>query len=148
MKRVVVACIATLLALPAYAVDIALSSAWMRPADPGEAASAYVDIRSDAPLQLVGASTPLARKVEIVVVERTDGTDPGKVVKVLAVPAGAPLRLAYKGSHLRLVGVKKPLVNGTPVPVTLRFRDKAGKRYTAVADVQVHGLVHVPGGVN
>ena len=68
MKRVVVACIATLLALPAYAVDIALSSAWMRPADPGEAASAYVDIRSDAPLQLVGASTPLARKVEIVVV--------------------------------------------------------------------------------
>ena len=148
MKRFVVACFATLLALPAHAVDIALSSAWMRPADPGETARAYVDIRSDAPLQLVGASTPLARRVEIVVVERTEGSDPGKVVRTLAVPAGAPLRLAYKGSHLRLVGVRKPLVNGTPVPITLQFRDKAGKRYTAVADVQVHGLVHVPAGVN
>jgi hypothetical protein len=146
MKRWVVL-LAALLALPACAADIKLTSAWMRPANAGSDARAYVDILSDTPLRLVGATTPLARKVDLVVVQRTDGTDPGKVVKTLDVAAGTPLRLAYKGSHLRLVGVKKPLVNGTPVPVTLQFRDKAGKRYTAVADVQVHGLVHLPAGV-
>jgi copper(I)-binding protein len=140
--------LAAMLALPAWAVDIELTSAWMRPADPGSDARAYVDILSDTPLRLTGATTPLARRVDLVVVQRTDGTDPGRTVKSLDVTAGRPLRLAYKGSHLRLVGVKKPLVNGTPVPVTLQFRDKAGKRYSAVADIQVHGLVHLPAGVN
>ena len=143
-----VACLAALLALPAYAVDIKLTSAWMRPADAGSDARAYVDIVSDTPLRLTGATTPVARRVDLVVVKRTDGTDPGKVVRTLDVPAGTPVRLAYKGSHLRLVGVKKPLANGTPVPVTLAFRDKAGKRYTAVADIQVHGLVHLSAPVN
>lgn len=133
--------LALAIALPAHAVDIELSSAWMRPAEAGSDARAYVDILSDAPLRLTGATTPVARKVELVVVQRTDGSDPGKVVKTIDVAAGTPLRLAYKGSHLRLVGVRKPLVNGTPVPVTLQFRDKAGKRHSAVADVQVHGLV-------
>ena len=136
--------VAALLALPAYAVDIKLNSAWMRPADAGSSARAYVDIVSDTPLRLTGAATPLARKVELVVVGRTDGTDPGKVVKALDVAPGTPLRLAYKGSHLRLVGVKKPLTNGAPVPVTLQFRDRSGRRYTAVADIRVHGLVQAP----
>lgn len=142
--KAILACLAALLALPAYAVDIKLDSAWMRPAEAGSDARAYVDIVSDTPLRLTGATTPLARKVEFVVVRRTDGTDPGKVVKALDVTPGTPLRLAYKGSHLRLVGVKKPLTNGTPVPVTLQFRDKSGRRYTALADIRVHGLVHVP----
>jgi hypothetical protein len=148
MKARLALLFAALLALPAYAVDIKTTSAWMRPAEAGADASAYVDIVSDTPLRLTGATTPVARKVQLVVVQRTDGTDPGKVVKSLDVAAGTPLRLAYKGSHLRLLGVKKPLVNGTPVPLTLQFRDKAGKRYTAVADVQVHGLVHLAAPVN
>jgi copper(I)-binding protein len=143
MKRFLVL-LAAVIALPAHAVDIRLTSAWMRPAAPGQSAPAYVDIVSDTPLRLTGATTPAARKVELVVVRRTDGTDPGKVVKGLDVAAGTPLRLAYKGNHLRLVGVREPLVNGTPVPVTLQFRDKAGRRYAAVADVKVHGLVTLP----
>jgi copper(I)-binding protein len=148
MTRALVLLAAALFALPAGAVDIKVSSAWMRPAQTGTDASAYVDILSDTPLRLVGATTPLARKVELVAVGRTDGTDPGKVVKAMAVPGGAPLRLAYKGSHLRLVGIRKPLANGAPVPVTLQFVDKTGKRYSAVADIRVHGLVHLPAAVN
>jgi len=88
----------------------------------------------------VGATTPVARKVEIVQVTRLDGTDPGKVVAKMAVEPGAPTRLAYKGSHLRLVKVRRDLALGSPVPVTLQFRDRAGRRVTAQADVQVRGV--------
>jgi copper(I)-binding protein len=133
--------LAALLAAPAQAVDIRLSSAWMRPAAAGSDARAYVDIHSDAPLTLVGASTPLARKVAIVVVRKTDGLDPGKVVRRLPVSAGTPTRLAYKGNHLLLAGVRRDIANGTPVPLTLEFRDAAGKRYEARTDLRVRGLL-------
>ena len=131
----------TALALPASAAQIELKSAWMRPAAAGSDARAYVDIVSDTPLRLTGASTPLARKVEIVVVQNTDGTDPGKVVKSLPVTPGTPTRLAYKGNHLRLVGVREDLKNGRSLPVTLQFKDPSGKRYNAQADVLVRGLL-------
>ena len=132
--------VAALLCASAHAADIKLSSAWMRPAPAGSNARAYVDIASDTPLTLVGATTPIARKVEIVQVLKFDGTDPGKVVGKLAVEPGTPTRLAYKGSHLRLVGVRRDVTLGAPVPVTLQFRDRAGKRVTAPADLQVRGV--------
>jgi copper(I)-binding protein len=129
-------------ALPAWAVDIQLKSAWMRPAAAGDDARAYVDIVSDAPLRLVGATTPAARRVQLVLVTNTDGTDPGKVVKSMPIAAGTPTRLAYKGSHLRLVGVRHDIVpGGPPVAVSLRFTDDKGKRHDAKMDVVVRGLV-------
>jgi periplasmic copper chaperone A len=128
------------LAGTALAADIELTSAWMRPAEARSDARAYVDIASDAPLTLVGATSPAARKVELVRVTRYDGSDPGKVVPKMAVAPGKPTRLAYKGSHLRLVGVRADLLPGKTVPITLQFRDAAGKRLTAQADVLVHGV--------
>ena len=135
-------CAIGLLALgtPALAAEIKLTSAWMRPAAAGSDARAYVDVASEAPLTLVGATSPVARRVELVRVTRYDGTDPGKVVTRMAVQAGTPTRLAYKGSHLRLVGVRSHLLPGKTVPITLQFRDAAGKRLTAQADVLVHGV--------
>jgi copper(I)-binding protein len=128
----------------AGAVEIEPGTAWMRPAAAGSEANAYVDIVSDTPLTLVGAATPLAARVDVMVVQQTDGLDPGKRVESLPVAQGMT-RLAYKGNHLRLVGVREPVANGRTVPVTLRFRDGAGKRHEAVAQVQVRGLL-LPGG--
>jgi copper(I)-binding protein len=138
------AALAWALALPAYAVDIELKSAWMRPGAKGDDARAYVDIVSDAPLRLVGATTPAAKRVQLVRVENTDGTDPGKVVKSFPVTPGTPMRLAYKGSHLRLVGLREDAVPGRPVPVTLQFTDAKGKRYSAKTDLTVRGLFVEP----
>ena len=137
---VLLAAAAAMAPVLAVAADIRLSSAWMRPAPAGSDAKGYVDIASDTPLTLVAASTPAARKVEIVQLTRYDGTDPGKVVKKMAVEPGTPTRLAYKGSYLRLVGVRRDVLLGAPVPVTLEFRDRAGKRFTAKAEMQVRGV--------
>jgi len=135
------------LAAPASgaAAEIRLSTPWMRPAAAGSDARAYLDIASDRPVTLVGASSPMARSVEIRVVKETDGVDPGKAVKSLAVVPGTPTRLAYKGNHLLLRGLKKAADNATPVPVVLTFRDAQGRRSTAEANLQVRGIV-APGG--
>jgi copper(I)-binding protein len=135
------ALIALAIALPAHAVDLRFNSTWMRPAVAGTDARAYVDIVSDTPLRLTGASTPVAKRIELVQVARSDGTDAGKVVRSMPVSATAPTRLAYKGSHLRLVGVRQDLVNGQAVPVTLQFADGKGRRHTAQIELSVRGLV-------
>ena len=92
-------------------------------------------------MTLVGASSPLARSVQIRVVQDTDGVDPGKPVKSLPVVPGTPTRLAYKGNHLLLRGVRNAVANATTVPVVLTFRDAKGRRLTAQASIQVRGIV-------
>ena len=135
------AAFALVAATAAHAAQIELRTAWMRPAVAGSDAAAYVDIVSDTALTLVGATSPVARRVDIVMVERPDGEDPGRAVRSLPVTAGTPTRLAYKGNHLRLRGLKEDVLNGRPVPVTLAFRDARGRRYRARTDVQVRGLL-------
>ena len=130
------------LAPVATAAQVSLSSVWMRPAITGaESARVYVDIRSDANVDLVGASSPVAKKVEIVKVKTIGDPSTETVVKKFEVPGGTTTRLAYLGDHLRLVGVKRSLNNGDPVPITLRFVDARGKRFEVESYVTVRGLV-------
>jgi copper(I)-binding protein len=145
LASLVVAAAGIAAAMP-VAAEVHLTTPWMRPAAAGSDARAYVDIASDEPVTLVGASSPMARNVEIRVVKDTDGVDPGKPVKSLAVVPGTPTRLAYKGNHLLLRGLKTAVANATPVPVVLTFRDAKGRRVTAETKLQVRGIVAPPGG--
>ncbi|MEO8754808.1 MAG: copper chaperone PCu(A)C [Casimicrobiaceae bacterium] len=130
------------LAGAAHAAEITLKNAWMRPAPAGaESARAYVDITSDAPLVLTGASTPVAGKVQIVLVQTIGDPSTEAVVPTLAVPAGATTRLAYRGNHLRLSGITRDVANGDPVPLTLTFTDGAGKPVRATTNILVRGLL-------
>jgi len=122
--------------------NIVLKTAWMRPAAAGMAeAQVYVDIVSAADLVLVGASTPAAGKVELVEVTQKGDQSDAKVVASMPVPAGKMTRLAYRGSHLRLVEITRDLGNGTTVPVTLAFKSPDGKEVTATFNAQVRGLL-------
>ena len=126
----------------AQAGEVTLKTAWLRPAAAGMAdAQAYVDIVSESDLVLVGASTPFARKVELVLVTMKDNPPEVKVVTSIPVPAGKTTRLAYRGSHLRLVEITKSFGNGTVVPMTLAFKSADGKDVTATIDAQVRGLL-------
>jgi copper(I)-binding protein len=126
----------------ALAAEVTLKTAWLRPAAAGMAeAQAYVDITSDSDLELVGASTPFARKVELVLVAMKNDVPDLQVVTSMRVPAGKTTRLAYRGSHLRLVEITKSFGNGTAVPLTLLFKSPDGKEVTAAVDAQVRGLL-------
>ena len=140
--RVMAAAGAIVAACGALAGEVTLKTAWMRPAAAGMAeAQVYVDIISEAKLELVGASTPFAKRVELVEVNLAKEPPESKVVTSILVPAGKTTRLAFKGSHLRLVGITKNLGNGTAVPMTLAFKSTDGKEVTATIDAQVRGLL-------
>jgi len=125
-----------------HAAEVTLKDAWMRPAPAGAAsARAYVDIVSDTALVLAGASTPMASKVEIVLVKRLGEPESEEVVPSLAVLAGATTRLAYLGDHLRVVGVTRDVANGDYVPLTLTFKDTAGRPVKATTNIVVRGAL-------
>jgi copper(I)-binding protein len=140
--RGVVASCAMAAALGALAGEVTLKSAWLRPAAAGMGeAQAYVDIVSEADLELVGATTPFAKKVELVLVAMNNDRPVQKVVATLPVPAGKTTRLAYRGSHLRLVEITKSFGNGNSVPLTLAFKSADGRDVSATVDAQVRGLL-------
>jgi len=76
--------------------------------------------------RLLGGSTPVADAVEVHAM-----TMEGDVMKMrkledgVEIPAGGSVALEPGGNHLMLVGLSKPLKQGTRVPLTLRF-EKAG----------------------
>ena len=142
LLRGVAAAFAMAAASGVTAADVTLKTAWMRPAAAGMAdAQVYVDILSETDLVLVGASTAAARRVELVEVTMKGGEPETKVVASMPVPAGRTTRLAYRGSHLRLIEITRDLGNGTAVPVTLAFKSMDGRDVTATFDAQVRGLL-------
>jgi copper(I)-binding protein len=83
--------------------------------------------------RLVGASTPVARTVEI----HRSVIDAQNVMRMRAIdgidlPPRAEVQLRHGGEHhLMLIDVKQPLKNGDRFPMTLRF-EKAGEREVMV----------------
>ena len=143
--RAIVAASAFAVTLAALADEVTLKAAWLRPATAGmREAQAYVDIVSETDFDLVGASTPFAKKVELVLVSMNNEPPEQKVVATLPVPAGRTTRLAYRGSHLRLVEITRSFGNGTTVPLTLAFKSRDGKDVSSTVDAQVRGLLLQP----
>ncbi|MDP8917242.1 MAG: copper chaperone PCu(A)C [Pseudomonadota bacterium] len=103
--------------------------------------AAYVVIRNtgSAPVRLLGASCACARRVEIHRHEMRGGVMRMRAVAALTVPAGG--RLALKPGHghaLMVMGLKKPVENGTKVELRLRFQ-RAGEirvPFLATRDVE------------
>ncbi len=87
----------------------------------------------ERPDRLVGASTPVARAVEI----HRSTVDAQQVMRMRAVdgidlPPKGEVRLRHGGEHhLMLIDLKVPLKNGDRFPLTLRF-EKAGEREVTV----------------
>jgi copper(I)-binding protein len=134
------------LAAPLASAEVKLQNAWLRPAAAGQAsAMVYVDIESGEALKLVGARSPVAKRAQLVIVDPPGPEAPQKVVDEIAVSANVPRRLAYLGSHVRLVDIQKDLVPGVRVPLELEFVDAKGKRIAAAVEADVRGItVRVP----
>ena len=87
----------------------------------------------DQPDRLVGASTPVARLVEI----HCGNIDAQNVMRMRAIegielPPRAEVQLRHGGEYqLMLVDLKQPLKDGDRFPMTLRF-ERAGEREVTV----------------
>ena len=75
--------------------------------------------------RLIGASSPLATSVQLRAVVQLGSVQSVQPLKSIGVPAGGQQALAPGHTHLLLVGVKRALVAGEEVPLSLQF-EKAG----------------------
>ena len=130
------------LAASIAAAEVKLENAWLRPAYAGQpAAMVYVDIESTEALKLVDAKSPVAKGAQLVLVDPPGAdADKHKVVKELPVGAKTSTRLAYLGSHVRLLGISQDLLPGTKVPFELTFVDSKGARRSASTEAVVRGI--------
>ena len=136
---------ALVMASAAAAADIKLMNAWVRPMQAGDKAiPAFVDIKPDAAVTLVEASSPVARSVAIMLEGDSDGSGkppPLSETKRFEVPAGAGRRLALNGDHLELRGILETKLSGAKVPLQLTFADAKGTRIVVETVATVRGLV-------
>jgi periplasmic copper chaperone A len=104
-----------------------VEGAWVRSAVPGQSGSgAFMKLTAREPLELVGASTPVAGVAQVHEMKMEGDVMRMRPVAKLDLPAGQPVELKPGGYHVMLQELKQPLVAGTTVPLTLVLRDAKG----------------------
>jgi len=128
--------------IPAWA-QIEIEKPWSRATAPGaKLAAGYMVIRnaSASPDRLIGASSPLAARMETHLTVRDGEIVRMRQVKGYDVPANGSFELKPGGAHLMFVDIKRPFKEGEKIPATLRF-EKAGE---IKVEFQVGGLAGAP----
>ncbi len=137
IKRVVAGIVALLWAVASWAGDIAVSGASVRATAPGQdnaAVSLVIVSQKDA--RLVAVSSPAADHGEIHIMKHANDMMTMQQVDALALPAKQEVHLGG-GSHIMLVGLKRPLNAGDSVALTLtvEYADKRRERIEVKAEV-------------
>jgi periplasmic copper chaperone A len=97
---------------------------WTRPTVPAQSTAAgYLTLRNTGvrPDRITGASSPLAERVEIHVTTIEGEVARMRQIQQVDVGAGREKKLAPRGTHLMLLGLKRALRAGERVPLTLQF---------------------------
>lgn len=117
--------------------SVQVSAGWVRATVAGQKSSgAFMRLTAKTAMYLTGLSTPIAGEAEIHQMKMD-----GDVMKMrpltagLALPAGKTVDLRASGLHLMLMDLKKTLIAGGTVPMTLLLRDAQG--VTSKVDVQL-----------
>lgn len=132
MRTLIAAVAATVLlaAVPAAAHDIKvgdleITTPWTRATPPGAAnGGGFVTITNTGTTadRLVGAASPIAKKVELHTMEMDDGVMKMRPIEGgIPVPPGETVTLAPGGNHIMFMGLATPIETGSLVPVTLTF---------------------------
>jgi len=104
-------------------VPIRAGPAWARPAAAGATSALYVTLENRGPVEdrLVGAASPVAGRVEVHRTSVEGGVMRMRPAGEVAIPAGGALAFEPGGLHVMLVGLRRELVAGDSLSVTLRF---------------------------
>jgi periplasmic copper chaperone A len=114
------------LPLSGRAADIQVAGAWARPTPPtAQVGAVYFSISNHSPKadQLLSVNSPVALSVEIHETQMVNGVMQMRPVTLVVCPPGATVKVEPGGLHVMLLGLKQPLIEGTKMPLTLRFRE-------------------------
>lgn len=145
MKRFFLPVLLTLISLAQAQPTLKLEQGWVRWV-PGNITAAYLVLYnpSNRPIRIVGASTPIATRVEFHLTTRAGYDDHLDIsamrrVEALTVPARGRLEVLPGKYHLMLYGLReknpRPLQEGQKVPLTLRL--EGGATLTFILTVQM-----------
>src|ERR1700730_10710046 len=134
LRRLALAALVAILALPAFALDyklgaIEIGQPWTRATPPtAESGGGYLVLKNTGttPDRLIAVKSPAADRVEIHEM-KMDGNimRMREVEKGIEIPPGATVELKPGGSHVMFMGLKAPFAKEAKVPLTLVF-EKAG----------------------
>lgn len=115
-------------ALPqwAAAADIQVTQAWARPTPPtAQVGAVYFSVTNSGAKEdkLLSVSSSVAASVEIHQTQTVKGMMQMRQVASVSCPAGVTVKIEPGGLHAMLLGLKQPLMEGSRVDLTLRFRD-------------------------
>ncbi len=111
------------LTLPLHAASLIVEDAWTRSTAPLQpVAGAFMKLTSDTNAVLVGASSPVAGRVEVHMMRMQDGVMFMRPVKSLFLPKGQTIELKPGGYHIMLMDLKQPFKVGETVPLILKIR--------------------------
>ena len=88
---------------------------------------AFVTLTAAANSQLVEVRSSVAEMVEIHEMAMDGDTMKMRAVTAVALPAGRQVQLKPGSFHVMLMGLKRPLLAGQTVPLTLVFESPAGR---------------------
>ena len=134
LRRLALAALAAILALPAFALDyklgaIEIGHPWSRATPPtAESGGGFLAVTNTGttPDRLIAVKSPAADKVEIHEM-KMDGNimRMREVEKGIEIPPGATVELKPGGFHVMFMGLRAPFAKDAKVPLTLVF-EKAG----------------------
>lgn len=140
MKTMLAAALLIAASQPAWAASISVTDAWARATMPGQKVSgAYMQIQSDADARLVGVSSPAVPRVEIHEMKMDGDVMRMRELKAIDLPKGRTVSLEPGGFHLMLMNLKKPIVAGDIIPLTLVV-ESGGKKQTLEVKAEARAM--------
>jgi hypothetical protein len=125
--------------------SVEIHGPWVRETVAAQASTGgYMEITSRPGGVLIGASSPVAGRVEVHRMTLEGNTMKMRAVDKLDLPAGKTVKLAPGGYHLMLLDLKKALPAGMLVPLKLSIVGNDGKR----SSVEVKAEVRPLGGIH
>lgn len=118
-----------LLAASSASAQVTVERPWSRATPPGSKIGVgFMQLRNagGAAARVMGASSPLARRVEMHVTMREGDVMKMRQVESLEVPAGGAFELKPGGAHLMLLDLARPLREGERVPLRLELEGGGG----------------------
>jgi len=138
---------ATLLTLACSAhAQVAVSDAWVRATVPGQQATGmFATLTATQDSKLVGGSSPAADTVEVHEMKMDGDVMKMRAIASLPLPAGQAVSLKPGSYHVMLLGLKKPLSDGSTVPIKLVIEDAQKKQAAIEVKVPVKKMAPAKG---
>ena len=133
MKRLALASLIAPLMSCSQPAQLEVKDPWTRDTV-GSVANAAIFMSITSPIEdrLVSASTPVAKKTDLMTMGGGGNVMEMKYLQGIDLPANTPVSLNPTGLHVWLANLIRPLKAGETIPLTLRF-EKAGERQITVS---------------